>query len=119
MLESAGTSGPFFGLQLDADYASNWRENFADVFLSALGRDVVNKQVRLEELLHVLLDRSPALVLSHVVFTLGYMRADQQKGSFLNLLFIHFRDRVLGALGLGKANESTVLHSVVAVVVVH
>jgi len=79
MLKSAGTSGTFFRLQFDANYAANRRKNFTDVFLSALSGDVVDEYVRLEELLHVLLDRSPTLVRIHVVFPLGYMWAHQQE----------------------------------------
>lgn len=45
VLESAGASGTFFRLQLYANYATNRRENFADVFFSALSRDVVNEKV--------------------------------------------------------------------------
>ena len=119
VLESTGASGTFFGLQLDANYATNRRKNFADVFFSALSRDVVNEQVGLEELFHVLLDWSPALVRSHVIFSLGHMGANEQEVSVLNLLFVHFSDRVLGALSLLEANKSTVLHSVIAISMLH
>jgi hypothetical protein len=47
------------------------------------------------------------------------MWAHQQEVSVLNLLFVHFRDRVLGALSLGKANKSTIWHSVIAVSMLH
>lgn len=119
VLESAGTSGTFFGLQLDAYYATDGRENFADVLFSTLSWDVVNEQVGLEELLDVLLDWSSALVRGHVVFSLGHMWAHQQEVSVLNLLFVHFDDRVLRALSLCEANKSTVLHSVIAVSMLH
>jgi len=79
MLESAGTSGTFFRLQFDANYAPDRRKNFADVLLSALSRDVVDEYVGLEELLHVLLDRCPTLVRIHVILPLGYMRANEQE----------------------------------------
>jgi len=47
------------------------------------------------------------------------MRAHQQEVSVFNLLFVHFRNRVLGALSLGEADKSTVLHSVDAVSMLH
>jgi len=119
MLESAGTSCTFFGFEFDAYNAADGRENFADVILSALIRYIVDKQVRLEELFHVLMDRSPALVRIHVIFSFCYMRAHQQKVAINLLLFVHLGDCVLGALRFGKADKTTVFHVVNAISMLH
>jgi len=65
------------------------------------------------------MDRSPTLVRIHVVFSLGYMRAHQQEVAIDRLLFVHLGNRGLGALRLGKADKTTVLHVVNAVSMLH
>jgi hypothetical protein len=115
MLKSARASGSLLGLKFDADDVTDRCENYANLLLGAVGRDVVNKQVRLKEFLHVLLDGCLALVSSHIIFSLGHMRANQQKASTFNLLFMHFLDGGRGTGYLVEANETTVGHSVIII----